>query len=657
MENQKLENLLNLALETPEALREKSLNLNVGYEAASRTWELIVKYNGNLSALAAMGIGVEELLAGYAVLTVPEEFVDEVAGLPEIEYVEKPKRLFFAVDNLPMDELSADRALAGGISADYNSMEQAKEASCILPVTVREPYLNGEGVIVGIIDSGIDYTNRHFRNADGSSRILYLWDQTLPWEEVPARGAERRPPDGFLLGTEFDKVQIDAALAADSPAEGFLLVPSRDVSGHGTAVAGIAAGSGVGGYEGVAPESYLIVVKLGAVDPNSFPRTTELMRAVTYVVKKAQQLGLPLALNLSFGNTYGAHNGSSLVERFLDNASEVGRTVICVGSGNEGASAGHLQGNAGLAGGRLLTGADSYAELAVVAYETALNVQLWKNYADSYRITLRSPGGEEVLLPEGGFGKLSFVMEQTVILVYMGEPTPYSVAQEIYFDFIPQREYIASGVWTFRIEFVSGVTGQYYFYLPSAGVRNAGTRFFSPSPQVTLTIPSTAQKVVTVAAYDSVYEAYADFSGRGYMYPERTMGSAASGAVKPDLAAPGVNILAPDTFGGYGYFTGTSFATPFVTGAAALLMQWGIVRGNDLFLYGEKVKAYLRRGARALRGESELPNERVGADGIIVLSQLKASKMNKFYGFSSMKRLLRKQQNMIGISLFLVIKP
>lgn len=154
MENQKLENLLNLALETPEALREKSLNLNVGYEAASRTWELIVKYNGNLSALAAMGIGVEELLAGYAVLTVPEEFVDEVAGLPEIEYVEKPKRLFFAVDNLPMDELSADRALEGGISVDYNSMEQAKEASCILPVTVREPYLNGEGVIVGVIDSG-----------------------------------------------------------------------------------------------------------------------------------------------------------------------------------------------------------------------------------------------------------------------------------------------------------------------------------------------------------------------------------------------------------------------------------------------------------------------------------------------------------------------
>ncbi|MDE5679522.1 MAG: S8 family serine peptidase [Lachnospiraceae bacterium] len=306
MDNQKLENLLNLALETPEAVREKSLNLNVGYEAESRTWELIVKYNGNLSALAAMGIGIEELLAGYAVLTVPEALVDAVAEFPEIEYVEKPKRLFFAMDN----------ASIYNAAIDGNSMEQAKEASCILPVTVREPYLDGEGVIVGVIDSGIDYANPHFRNADGTSRILYLWDQTLP-------------------DAEFSKEQIDAALAANSLQEGYRLVPSRDTSGHGTAVAGIAAGSGVGSYEGVAPKSSLIVVKLGTAAADSFPRTTELMRAVTYVVKKAQQLGAPLVINLSFGNTYGAHNGSSLVERFLDNASEVGRTVICVGSGNE----------------------------------------------------------------------------------------------------------------------------------------------------------------------------------------------------------------------------------------------------------------------------------------------------------------------------------
>ncbi|MGN1148768.1 MAG: S8 family serine peptidase, partial [Lachnospiraceae bacterium] len=384
MNNQKLENLLNLAIETPEAVREKSLNLNVGFETVSRTWEVIVKYNGDLSRLPDQGVGVEELLAGYAILTVPENLVDAVGKLPEIEYVEKPKRLFFAI-------------------------ETGKEASCILPVTVREPFLNGEGVIVAVIDSGIDYTNRHFRNADGSSRILYLWDQTIQADEA----AGRQPPANFLLGTEFDKAQIDRALAAPTVEERFRMLPSRDVSGHGTAVAGIAAGSGVGGYEGVAPASSLIVVKLGLPNELSFPRTTELMRAVTYVIRKAQQLNMPVSINLSFGNTYGAHDGASLLERFLDNASEVGRTVICVGSGNEGASAGHVQGNVG-------TGT-AYIELAVASYETALSVQLWKNYVDSYRVVLQSPGGEEAVLPIDRMGKMTLRMEQTDILIYLGE--------------------------------------------------------------------------------------------------------------------------------------------------------------------------------------------------------------------------------------------
>lgn len=585
MSNQKIENLLNLALETPESIREKSLNLNVGYEEVGNTWELIVKYNGDLSVLRERGIIAEELIAGYAILTVPEAEVDSVAALPQIEYVEKPKRLFFAV-------------------------ERGKDASCIPQVTMREPYLSGEGVLVAVIDSGIDYTNDHFRSQNGNTRILYLWDQTV----FPDEALGRRPPEGFALGTEFDRVQIDRALQAVNPMERFELVPSIDVNGHGTAVAGIAAGSGVNGYEGVAPESSLIVVKLGIAGENSFPRTTELMRAVTYVVKKAQELGMPVAINLSFGNTYGAHDGTSLVERFLDNAAEIGRAVICVGSGNEGASGGHIQGNASL--GRQVV------ELAVAQYETMLNVQLWKNYVDSYRIFLRSPGGEEILLPELGQGKLTLLMEDTEVLVYLGEPTPYGVTQEVYFDFIPRTNYINTGIWSFTIEPLDTVTGQYYFYLPSAGVRNRNTRFFASTPQMTLTIPSTAGRVITVGAYDSTYESYADFSGRGYVYPQRTVGLVAAGAVKPDLVAPGVNITAPDTIGGYGSFTGTSFATPFVTGAAALLMEWGIVRGNDVFLYGEKVKAYLRRGARPLRGEGELPNARVGFGALCVADSL-----------------------------------
>ena len=597
--NQKIENVLALALQTPEPVREKSLNLNVGFTEETRTWELIVKYNGALkeavSELPVMTeeLIVEELIAGYGLLTVPEDLVDTVSRLPQIEYVEKPKRLFF-------------------------SMADGKEVSCVLPVTKRQPFLSGKGILLAVIDSGIDYTNRNFRNADGSTRIISLWDQTV------SPDAEKGffPPEGFQTGTEFSREQINAALREADPLRQYELVPSRDSSGHGTAVAGIAAGAAAnatGGtadnnYEGVAPESELLIVKLGTPRENSFPRTTEMMRAVTYVVRKAQSLNRPVAINLSFGNTYGAHDGSSLLERFLDNAAEIGRTVICVGSGNEGASAGHREG-------RVNVGETAATELSVGAYETAFSVQLWKTYTDVFHIILRSPGGQEFSFSTEKGGEITWEAEQTRILIYVGEPSPYAVEQEIYFDFIPENLYISPGIWSFLIG-TQEKESSFHFYLPSQAARNQNTRFFEPNPHLTLTIPSTASKVITVGAYDSTYDAYADFSGRGYRYAERDIGLLAAGAAKPDLAAPGVNITAPDIYGGYRSFTGTSFATPFVTGAAALLMEWGIVQGNDAFLYGEKVKAYLRRGARKIRGEEFYPNDRVGYGALCVADSI-----------------------------------
>ncbi|MCI9278312.1 MAG: S8 family serine peptidase [Lachnospiraceae bacterium] len=263
-------------------------------------------------------------------------------------------------------------------------------------------------------------------------------------------------------------------------------------------------------------------------------------------------------------------------------------------------------------------------ELAVAEYERSLSVQLWKNYCDEYRIYLRSPGGQEAQLPKMiNGGKYVLRLEQTEILVYFGQPAPYAVPEEIYFEMLPlERSYINSGVWVVRLEPERVVTGRYYFYLPSAAVRGRGTGFYRSTPEVTLTIPSTAAKVISVGAYDSAYEAYADFSGRGYADANRTIGVVAAGLAKPDLAAPGVGILAPDIYGGYTPMTGTSFATPIVAGSAALLMEWGIVRGNDPFLYGEKVKAYLRAGAKALRGENEYPNSRVGWGGLCMASSL-----------------------------------
>lgn len=589
--DQKLENILNLALETPEEEREQTESLNVGYSAETRSWELIVKYHGSLDRLREQNIVVEELIAGYAILTVPEALVDMVSDTPEIEYVEKPKQFYYG------------QTFPAG-------------TSCFPPVIMRTPFLNGRGVLLAVLDSGITWDLEVFRKADGSTRIRYLWDQTVSEETGDVRYGKM--PDGFSIGTEYTAEEINAALQLPA-LDRYRLIPSRDLSGHGTAVAGIAAGKSADGfYTGAAPEAELIVVKLGLPENSGgveegFPRTTEILRGVTYALRKAGQLNMPLVINLSFGNSYGSHDGSSLLERFLDNASEIGKTVICVGSGNEGAARGHFAGN--------IT-RDSRVELAVGNYERSLNIQLWKNYSDVFRVRLQSPGGEEAELTTNiQGGKYTLRLEQTRILVYLGEPLPYAVAQEIYLEMIPVTgSYIDAGIWAIRLEPVMTVTGQYYLYLPAGNGRGDSTGFYRSTPQVTLTVPSTAAKVITVGAYDPVYDTYADFSGRGYADSTRTIGVAAAGLTKPDLVAPGVNILAPDVYGSFLPVTGTSFATPIVGGAAALLMEWGIVRGNDPFLYGEKVKAYLRKGARPLRGEREYPNDRVGAYGIIMSS-------------------------------------
>ena len=608
--DQKLENILNLALETPEAEREQTESLNVGYSAENRSWELIVKYHGSLDGLREQNIVVEELIAGYAILTVPETLVDAVSETPEIEYVEKPKRFYYRQtdpDGSTRIRYLWDQTIPGERSQEQG-MSQEREV------------LQGRGMSQ---EQGMSEARKMPQIREVLQERGIPQNQTMSQNQVMYEGTGGtepygKVPEGFSMGTEYTEEEINAVLNL-SVLERYRRIPSRDLTGHGTAVAGIAAGRSADGlYTGAAPEAELIVVKLGQPGEEGFPRTTEILRGVTYALRKAQQMNMPLVINLSFGNSYGSHDGSSLLERFLDNASEIGRTVICVGSGNEGTARGHFAGN--------IT-RDPRVELAVGSYERSLNIQLWKNYSDVFRIRLQSPGGEGAELSTNiQGGKYTLELEQTRILVYLGEPLPYAVAQEIYLDMIPvARNYINPGIWTLRLEPVTTVTGQYYLYLPAGSGIGESTGFYRATPQVTLTIPSTAVKVITVGAYDPVYDTYADFSGRGYADSTRTIGVAAAGLTKPDLAAPGVNIQAPDVYGSFTPVTGTSFATPIVSGAAALLMEWGIVRGNDPFLYGEKVKACLRKGARPLRGEAEYPNDRVGYGKLCVAESIPES--------------------------------
>ena len=263
--NQKIENLLNLAMEATLQEREKSSELEIGFNPQTKTWELIIKYSGSLERVSGLAEEVAQLQNEYAIVTVREDRIETLASLSEVEYIEKPKRLFFEVEN-------------------------GRRVSCIDAVQEARFSLSGQGVLIGVIDSGIDYTLPDFRTEDGETRILALWDQ--------------------MLEKEYTRDEINEALRSLTIEERMEKLPSTDDSGHGTAVAGIAAGNGrnsQGRYAGVAPESQLVVVKLGRAKQDGFPRTTELMKGLDYVIRKAVEVQMPVAVNISFGNTYGSH--------------------------------------------------------------------------------------------------------------------------------------------------------------------------------------------------------------------------------------------------------------------------------------------------------------------------------------------------------------
>lgn len=551
MADQKLENLLNISLQATKEEREKSEELGIGYDPEQNTWELIVRYTGSLDGLRTRypQIRIRELLNQYAVLIVPETLVDAVSQETVIEYVEKPKQLYF--------ELQAGKA-----------------ASCINAVQqgMNNPFgLFGKGTIVAVIDTGIRAESMEFRNADGSTRILNIWDQTT--------------------GTEYDRSQIDEALQNET--KDTAGIPGADVLGHGTQVAAIACGS-----SGVAAQADILVVKLGLAAKNGFPRTTQLMEALDYVVRKAIDYGKPLAVNISFGNNYGDHTGSSLLENFINDIADSWKCSICIGSGNEGLGAVHT-------GGTLTEDMEETVELAVSSYETGLSIQIWKDYWDDIAVEIIAPSGRNLGRIQENSCVSRIRYEDMELLTYFGEPSPFRIRQEIYIDMIPQTVYIQSGLWKLRLIPRSIRNGRYDMWLPAQGALNFGTGFTSPDSASTFTIPSAAAKAVTVGAYDAGTGSAAPFSGRGYIVE-----IGGSLMVKPELAAPGVNVLVPSV-SGMARVNGTSYATPFVTGSAALLMEWGIVRGNDAFLYGEKLKAYLIKGAEPLAGAA-VPDTQTG---------------------------------------------
>ena len=498
--------------------------------------EIIVKYSGDIeTALAQLGGIAERLSSTIAIVTIDEDKIHQLANLPQIEYVEKPV----------------------GISLN---MRESLYHACISTKITSD--LTGQGVIVALLDSGIDYTHPDFRDESGKSRILYLWD-------MAAKGT---PPPGFATGHLHTTEEINNMLSSPNP-------PNLDIIGHGTAVAGVAAGNGRagGGLEaGVAPEAAIVAVKLGAGS-----KTIDLMRGLKFVADICAATSKPCAINISFGTNEGAHDGRSLFEEYVDEVADSHNIVVVVAAGNEGSAGHHFSG-------RLTTGQSEAVEFFVSGGATRVYLVLWKDFADIFTIEITPPTGQ-------GLG------ENTQI--YMGEPTHYNPDQLIFIELGSKNGFVPQGLWTLIITSISSVKGNYHIWLPTTEEVGHATAFARPTPDATITMPATATNPITVGAYNAILNSYAEFSGRGFVSGDLP--------IKPDLVAPGVNVLAAKAGGGYDTYSGTSIAAPFVTGAAALLMEWGIVQGNDPGLYGQRIKAYLHRGATR-SPDRVYPNDRWG---------------------------------------------
>ena len=489
---------------------------------------------------------------------------------------------FFEYRSVPkLYGLMQDGPIEGGF--DPNSLI----VSGITQIQRRPLALTGQGCVIAIIDTGIDYTNPLFRNEDGSSRILAIWDQTIQ---------TGTPPAGFQYGTEYTREEIDRALQAEDP---YSIVPSRDENGHGTAMAGVAAGSSIRGgltYFGAAPRADIVIVKLKEckqyfrdfyIIPQDVPayQENDIMLAVQYADSFADTFRRPVVICLGLGTNSGDHTGSSALSRYLELVAVKRSRAVVVGGGNEGNSAHHFRGNL----------EQRTAESSIVPVEIRVDqgaqgfiLELWGSVPDVFTVSVRSPGGETIPPLRLGISDsitYSFVYERTLVTVAGTLVEPASGEELIQL----RVQDPTPGIWTFVVENAGMIqNGQFHLWLPISQFLSAPVYFLEASPYITLTEPAMAMNVISVSAYDASNNSFYIESGRGFSRTD---------AIRPDFAAPGVDVF---TF--RGRESGTSMSAAITAGAVAQFMQWAVVEGNNPLVESREIKNYFIRGASRSMG-------------------------------------------------------
>ena len=475
---------------------------------------------------------------------------------------------------------------------DQNALEVSGISQVLSQPTLS---LTGRGVLVGFVDTGITYESPVFQNSDGSSRIVGIWDQTQPGN----------PPEGFLYGTEYTKEQLDEALNTDNPRAA---VPTTDADGHGTYLAGIAAGTPMPkqNFTGAAPGADIAMVKLKPakqylrdyffVSSGAFAyQETDIAAGIYYLQKLAASRGEPLVLCLALGTNSGSHKGNSILGEYLDSLGVRAGQVLVIAAGNEANARRHFLGMIEE------EGDFDTAQIRVGENVPGFLAELWLEAPELATVTVTSPTGERTprIFPRGQEQlTYQYVFEETIVKITFRVFDITTGDQMILFRFIgPTR-----GLWSIETYPVNRFSGTYHIWLPLTSLTTGEIYFIQSDPDYTITVPGTGRVPITVGAYD-------DKSGS--LYIESGRGFSLNGAVKPEFCAPGVEVEGIDGRGNPVTGTGTSVSAAITAGASALFLEWAALKYGYWYVNSVDAKDFLIRGARQDAGR-DYPNPEWG---------------------------------------------